>query len=392
MLLFFRRFFLFTEEKKRQKNPILAKKAIILYTGPMEMSREEARRRAARKRAAAKRKKYRRRRLMVLAVGLLIVALLVVGIVSLVIRAVKKNQQASALEPTAPAASAMAETALPSAALTPEPTIAATPVPATPAPAIQADWYIERMEQLYKNLSTYGNYPDAAALYKALDEMQIDPNGKMLALTFDDGPYPPITGAILDVLEANHARATFFIKGAYVDANQDLVKRELGLGCEIGNHTTNHDDLEKLSPADRRTTVGDVNDKIYRLFGYRIHLLRPPYISYGKKGSDTREDIVAMAKELELAIVNHTRSSHDSHEDYTAQMMIDRILAERDELGRGLNGSILLFHDKYQKTVEAMKVIIPALQQQGYQLVTVSELLNCSKEGLHYGWIYSKAD
>ena len=358
----------------------------------MEMSREEARRRAARKRAAAKRKKYRRRRLMVLAVGLLIVALLVVGIVSLVIRAVKKNQQASALEPTAPAASAMAETALPSAALTPEPTIAATPVPATPAPAIQADWYIERMEQLYKNLSTYGNYPDAAALYKALDEMQIDPNGKMLALTFDDGPYPPITGAILDVLEANHARATFFIKGAYVDANQDLVKRELGLGCEIGNHTTNHDDLEKLSPADRRTTVGDVNDKIYRLFGYRIHLLRPPYISYGKKGSDTREDIVAMAKELELAIVNHTRSSHDSHEDYTAQMMIDRILAEKDELGRGLNGSILLFHDKYQKTVEAMKVIIPALQQQGYQLVTVSELLNCSKEGLHYGWIYSKAD
>ncbi|MBQ3160244.1 MAG: polysaccharide deacetylase family protein [Clostridia bacterium] len=353
---------------------------------------EEARKRAARKRAAAKRKKYRRRRLMVLAVGLLIVALLVVGIVSLVIRAVKKNQQASALEPTAPAASAMAETALPSAALTPEPTIAATPVPATPAPAIQADWYIERMEQLYKNLSTYGNYPDAAALYKALDEMQIDPNGKMLALTFDDGPYPPITGAILDVLEANHARATFFIKGAYVDANQDLVKRELGLGCEIGNHTTNHDDLEKLSPADRRTTVGDVNDKIYRLFGYRIHLLRPPYISYGKKGSDTREDIVAMAKELELAIVNHTRSSHDSHEDYTAQMMIDRILAEKDELGRGLNGSILLFHDTYQKTVEAMKVIIPALQQQGYQLVTVSELLNCSKEGLHYGWIYSKAD
>ena len=354
----------------------------------METSREEARRRAARKRAAAKRKKYRRRRLMVLATGLLIVALLVVGIVSLVIRAVKKNQQASALEPTAAAASAVADTLLSTAAMTALP----TPVPATPAPAIQADWYVERTEQLYKNLSTYGNYPDAASIYRALDKMQIDPNGKMLALTFDDGPYPPITGSILDVLEANHARATFFIKGAYVDANQDLVKRELGLGCEIGNHTTNHDDLEKLSPADRRTTVGDVNDKIYQLFGYRIHLLRPPYISYGKKGSDTREDIVAMAKELELAIVNHTRSSHDSHEDYTAQMMIERILAEKDELGRGLNGSILLFHDKYQKTVEAMKVIIPALQQQGYQLVTVSELLNCSKEGLHYGWIYSKAD
>ena len=171
---------------------------------------------------------------------------------------------------------------------------------------------------------------------------------------------------ILDVLEANHARATFFVKGAYIDANQDLIRRELGLGCEIGNHTMNHDDLEKLSAAERRATVGGVNDKMQELFGYRVHLLRPPYISYGKKGDANREDIVAMAKEYELAIVNHTRSSHDSHEDYTAQMMIDRILAEKDELGKGLNNSILLFHDKYPKTVEAIKVIIPALQQQGY--------------------------
>ena len=361
----------------------------------MEYDREEARRRAARKRAAAKRKKIlRRHRLLVLGVGLLLIVLLVVGLVALIVRAVRKNQSAAALEPTAALTAAatatfgVPATPLPTAAPTPAPTL----VPATPAPAIDAPWYTERMAQLYKNLTTYGNYPDAAAVYRALDEMQIDPNGKMLALTFDDGPYSPITEQILDVLEANHARATFFIKGAYVDFNKPLIQRELGLGCELGNHTTNHEDLEKLSAAERRTTVGELNDKIWTLFGYRIHLLRPPYISYGKKGSDTREDIVAMAKEYELAIVNHTRSSHDSHEDYTAQMMIDRILAEKDELGRGLNGSILLFHDKYQKTVEAMKVIIPALQQKGYQLVTVSELLNCSQEGLHWGWIYSKAD
>ncbi len=360
----------------------------------MELDREEARRRAARKRAAAKRKKYRRRRLLVLGIGLLLVLLLLGGLVSLIVRAVKKNRPAAALEPTAAAAVAAAftpavlETPLPTAAPTPAP----TQVPATPPLSIQADWYTERTEQLYRNLTKYGKYPDAAAVYGALEEMQINPNGKMLALTFDDGPYSPITEQILDVLEANHARATFFIKGAYVDLHPDLVARELGLGCEIGNHTMNHDDLEKLSPADRRATVGGVNDKIYQLFGYRIHLLRPPYISYGKKGSDVREDIVAVAKEYELAIINHTRSSHDSHEEYTRDMIIERATAEKDELGRGLDGSILLFHDKYQKTVEAMKVIIPALQKQGYQLVTVSELLNCSKEGLHWGWIYSKAD
>ena len=357
----------------------------------MEYDREEARRRAARKQAIAKRKKkLRRRRLMVLCGAALFLLLILVGAVSLIVRAVKKGKQASALEPTAAvtATLAAANTPLP----TNPPTPAPTAVPATPPLTIQEDWYKERTEQLYQNLTKFGNYPDAAAIYTALEGMQIDPNGKMLALTFDDGPYSPITEQILDVLEANHARATFFIKGAYVDMHPDLVARELGLGCELGNHTMNHDDLEKLSPAERRTSVGGVNDKIYDLFGYRIHLLRPPYISYGKKGSDTRADIVAMAKEYELAIVNHTRSSHDSHDDYTKDMIIERATAAKDELGRGLDGSILLFHDKYQKTVEAMKVILPALQQQGYQLVTVSELLNCSNEGLHYGWIYSKAD
>ena len=360
----------------------------------MEYDREEALRRAARKRAIARKKKrMRRRRIMVLGIAALVLLLLVVGVVSLIVRAVQKGKQASALEPglsqaVTVTATASAAAALPTAAPTPAPTA----VPATPAPRIQDAWYQERMAQLYHNLSTYGNYPDAAALYRALDEMQIDPNGKMLAITFDDGPYPPITGEILDVLEANHARATFFVKGAYIDANQDLIRRELGLGCEIGNHTMNHEDLEKLSPEERRASVGGVNDKLYQLFGYRIHLLRPPYIKYGDKGTDTRKDIVAMTKEYELAIINHTRSSHDSHDDYTADMMVERILAEKDELGKGLNGSILLFHDKYKKTVAAMKIIIPALQQKGYQLVTVSELLNCSQEGLHWGWIYSKAD
>ncbi len=361
----------------------------------MEYDREEARRRAAKKRAAAKRRKIiRRRRLLVLGAAAVLVLLLIVGAVSLVTRAVKRSRQAAAWAPTATAQPAagtpqpVTGTPLPTAA----PTQAPTAVPATPPLSIQADWYRERTEQLYQNLTKFGNYPDAAAIYTVLEGMQIDPDGKMLALTFDDGPYSPITEQILDVLEANHARATFFIKGAYVDMHPDLVARELGLGCEIGNHTMNHDDLEKLSPAERRTSVGGVNDKIYSLFGYRIHLLRPPYISYGKKGSDTRADIVAMAKEYDLAIVNHTRSSHDSHDDYTKDMIIERATAAKDELGRGLDGSILLFHDKYQKTVEAMKVIIPALQQQGYQLVTVSELLNCSNEGLHWGWIYSKAD
>lgn len=281
----------------------------------------------------------------------------------------------------------------PTATLAPVETPTPTQVPASmPAPAIQEDWYIERNERLYTYMKAYGNYDSDAAIYERIDGMQIDKGGKMVALTFDDGPYSPYTDQILDILEENGARATFFIKGAYVEGKEYLIERELALGCDVGNHTMNHDDLEKLSDAEMYQSVGGVNDILKSKFNYTTHLLRPPYISYGEKGSEKRNAIVKMCQEYELAIVNHTRSSHDTYAEYTADMIVERMLLEKDELGRGIDGSIFLFHDKYQGTVDAVKVIIPKLQEMGYQLVTVTELLSCSEEGFHYGWIYSKAD
>ena len=261
-----------------------------------------------------------------------------------------------------------------------------------PAPSINEDWYIERNERLYTYMKAYGQYDSDAAIYERIDQMQIDKEGKMVALTFDDGPFSPYTDQILDILEENGARATFFIKGAYVEGKEYLIERELALGCDVGNHTMNHDDLEKLTDEEMRTSVGGVVDILKTKFNYTTHLLRPPYISYGEKGSDKRNAIVSLCKEYEMAIVNHTRSSHDTYAEYTADMIVERMLMEKDELGRGIDGSIFLFHDKYQWTVDAVKVIIPKLQEMGYQLVTVTELLSCSDEGFHYGWIYSKAD
>lgn len=281
----------------------------------------------------------------------------------------------------------------PSATLEPEETPAPTQEPASmPAPAINEDWYIERNERLYTYMKAYGKFDSDAAIYERIDQMQIDKSGKMVALTFDDGPYSPYTDQILDILEENGARATFFIKGAYVEGKEYLIERELALGCDVGNHTMNHDDLEKLSDTEMYESVGGVNEILRTKFHYTTHLLRPPYISYGEKGSEKREAIVKMCQEYELAIVNHTRSSHDTYAEYTADMIVERMLLEKDELGRGIDGSIFLFHDKYQWTVDAVKVIVPKLQEMGYQLVTVTELLNCSEEGFHYGWIYSKAD
>lgn len=271
-----------------------------------------------------------------------------------------------------------------------------TPEPATqaasPTPTIDEDRYRERCDQLYHYLDMYGNFENPEDIAQKLSSWQIDKNRKMVALTFDDGPSPTYTAMVLDILERYNVRATFFIQGSHISGNEELLQRALALGCEIGNHTMNHEDLEEISDDEMRNAVSSVNDLMQEKFGYTLTLLRPPYISFGKKGSEKRAAFVQMLKDFDMACINHTRSSHDTYADYTAEMISERMLQSKDELGHGIDNSIFLFHDKSQKTVDALPRIIEGLLADEYQLVTVSELLNCSEEGLHSGWIYSKAD
>lgn len=346
----------------------------------MEQTRPKKKLTAQEKKRRARKKAQRRRRRYML-IGVAAVNILLLGGLLWLLLSIS-GEKASADTQASPPPS-------------PTPLIEETPAPkeaSMPAPSIEEDWYIERNERLYTFMKAYGDYDSDEEIYARIDQMQIDKEGKMVALTFDDGPFSPYTDQILDILEENGARATFFIKGAYVEGKEYLIEKELALGCDVGNHTMNHDDLEKLTDEEMYQSVGGVIEILKDKFNYTTHLLRPPYISYGEKGSQKRNAIVDMCKKYDLAIVNHTRSSHDTYAQYTAEMIIERMLLEKDEMGRGIDGSIFLFHDKYRWTVEAVRVIIPKLQEMGYQLVTVTELLNCSEEGFHYGWIYSKAD
>ena len=77
----------------------------------------------------------------------------------------------------------------------------------------------------------------------------VSENGPVIALTFDDGPYPKVTGHILDVLEKNGVCATFFVLGSRIEGHEDMLTRMDELGCEIGNHSFSHADLTRLSKA-----------------------------------------------------------------------------------------------------------------------------------------------
>ena len=269
------------------------------------------------------------------------------------------------------------------------PTEAPTAVPtATPEPT----WESLHLAEIESYVRNYGNCANEDAIAARMATMTVDPDQKMVAFTFDDGPRNQITDEILDILEQYGVRATFFIKGDNIAGHEEQLMRMLSLGCEIGNHTWGHTDIETLSASEMREEIGRVNDAIKDRFGYTIKLFRPPYISYGKKGDETRTALISLMEEWDMAVVNHTRSTHDTHNDYTADMIYERGVMETDELGKGLNGSIILCHDKQQRTVDAFARIVPELLSRGYQLVTVSELLHYSEDGYHAGYIYSSAN
>lgn len=273
-------------------------------------------------------------------------------------------------------------------------TLAITPEPyVTPEPKIKDAWYAERSEQLARQIREFGGVQYERDVQKRVAGMSIDPDQKKVAFTFDDGPRDELTDAVLDICEEYNVRVTFFIKGAYIQGHEAQLKRMLALGCEIGNHTWDHTDVAKLTSDEMRQQIGSVNSTVFDLLGYRIRLFRPPYISYGKKGDATRETLIGLMNEYDMAVINHTRSSHDTYDNYTEDMIYERCVMDYDEeSGHKLHNSIILCHDKTDKTVKAFRRAVPTLLEKGYQFLTVSELLYCSKEGFHSGWIYSKPD
>lgn len=199
-------------------------------------------------------------------------------------------------------------------------------------------------------------------------------NRKIVALTFDDGPYPPYTGQILDILKEYHVPATFFVLGQNVEKFPDLARRIVAEGHQIGNHTYNHIDLLK---ADRQT-IADQIDKTNKLIaattGQTPRVVRPPH---GFRDSV----VIDVMAERGLKVVEWSVVSRD-WTNPGADVIVSRTLS------RVKNGSIILLHDgdgvaqaaSREQTVEATRRIIKELLAQGYKLVTVDEILATKTE------------
>lgn len=184
----------------------------------------------------------------------------------------------------------------------------------------------------------------------------IDPNQKMIAITFDDGP-SRYTNEILDILNNYEVTATFFILGNKVSIYKDVIGKALYLGNEIGNHSYSHKWLTKLNEEEFKMEISKTQNIIKENFNYTPILLRPTYGSINKK----------IKGYTDLKIVLWTVDSLD-WKIKNPKQIAERVLKDVKE------NDIILFHDTHKQTLEAIKIIIPKLIDSGYQLVTVSEL------------------
>lgn len=212
-------------------------------------------------------------------------------------------------------------------------------------------------------------------------------NRRIIALTYDDGPNPPYTNRILDVLEQEHVHATFFLVGRAVQAYPGVVQREVRDGDAVGNHSWDHRHLILLSRSHIRSSLQQTDDAIYAAAHTRTHLMRPPF--------GARDWVVMqVAHRLGYTVVMWSVPLARDWEYPPARVIAQRVLPHVTD------GSIIVLHDGNRgqlcasrhlpahvcdrsSDIEATRLIVESLRAKGYRFVTVPQLIELRKSTMH---------
>lgn len=179
---------------------------------------------------------------------------------------------------------------------------------------------------------------------------------KLVAVTYDDGPSAN-TERLLDCLEENGVKATFFVVGTQVEAYPEILQRMDEMGMEIGNHTYDHTLLNSVDAATIQQKMQQNEDVIKQILGHGTTIMRPT-------GGGINDTVRAT---VDMPMICWDVDTLD-WKTKDVQSTVNTILEQVSD------GSIILMHDLYSTTVDASEIIIPELIRQGYKLVTVSEL------------------
>jgi peptidoglycan-N-acetylglucosamine deacetylase len=198
---------------------------------------------------------------------------------------------------------------------------------------------------------------------------------RRLALTYDDGPNDPHTLRLLEVLERHGARATFFLIGHYARQRPDIVREISRAGHAIGNHTFTHPLLIFQSEAEIRRQIVECQVALGDASGENVKLFRPPF-------GGRRPAVLRIARELGLEPVMWSVTGYDWNAP-PAEVIEKKVVRQV----RG--GDVILLHDGGHKemgahrsqTVIATQRLIERYKKEGFEFVTIPEMMNASRAG-----------
>lgn len=204
---------------------------------------------------------------------------------------------------------------------------------------------------------------------------------KLISFTFDDAPSKTLERIIAVFASFNEthpdcpATATLFCNGQRINEHAlPLLHGALSLGFELGNHTYSHYDITTLTPDTLRTEIDNTDALLSRADGKHVHLFRAPY------GSINTE----VKTQIQTPIIDWTIDTLD-WKNTSAEHIYSTVWENR------FSGAIVLMHDGYENTVEAVKKLLPALYEDGYQVVSVSKIAKAHHCALEVGKVYIRA-
>ncbi|SHK23841.1 polysaccharide deacetylase family protein [Desulforamulus aeronauticus] len=194
---------------------------------------------------------------------------------------------------------------------------------------------------------------------------RVDVTDKVVALTFDDGPDPRYTLPILDTLRQYHAHACFFVVGKNVEAYPNIAKKIISEGHEIGNHTMTHPQMPDLSARETHQEISGCQQIVEKTIGQLPMYYRSPKglsTDYAKTSASTFG-----LQEILWTLTIENRNAP------TPEKMANRVLEKVQP------GYIILLHDgrlNRSKTVQALPLLLKGLQDRGFRVVSLSDLLS----------------
>ena len=214
-----------------------------------------------------------------------------------------------------------------------------------------------------------------------VDISYVDKNRKLIAFTFDDSPSKTlenILAAFTSFNESNpdcRATATVFYNGSLIDETSlHLLHTSYILGFELGNHTHSHFDLTTLSESELTAEINQTDEILSQVDGKKRHLLRAPF---GRVNEDIKTKVNVPLIDWTIDTLDWTGASADD--------VYNRVWKGK------FSGAIVLMHDGYPHTVDALKRLLPDLKADGYQVVSVSAMAKAHGCTLKNGKVYIRA-